>query len=109
MDQEHHTQPQVASPVTPPPVAEKKPSSGLAIASMVLSLVGFATGFIYIGILLALVGLILGIISLVTKGGGKGMAIAGIVVGGFCLLLSPLTIFMAINFWEGFAQGMAGY
>lgn len=108
MDQEHHTQPQVASPVTPPPVAEKKPSSGLAIASMVLSLVG-ATGFIYIGSLLALVGLILGIISLVTKGGGRGMAIAGIVVGGFCLLLSPLTIFMAINFWEGFAQGMAGY
>lgn len=90
------------------PVAQEQPkqSSGLAIASLILSVAGLMTGFIYIGILLALIGLILGIVSLASRKGGKALAITGISIGGFCLLIAPLTIFMAVNFWAGFAEGM---
>ena len=72
----------------------EKKSKGLAIASMVIGIVMFVLGCcvfssiamyssIYIMLIpaiISLLGVILGIMSLVNKLGGKGMAIAGIVL-----------------------------
>lgn len=48
---------------------------GLAIASLVLGIVGFVFNPLNV---VSLVGVILGIVSLATKRDGKGMAIAGL-------------------------------
>ncbi len=81
----------------------EKKSKGLAIASMVIGIVMFVLGcciFTYVAMftsnfamlipaVISLLGLILGIMTLVNKLGGKGMAIAGIV-------LNALTFFAAL-------------
>ena len=64
-------------------------SNGLATGALVCGLIGLL--FPPLG----LVGLILGIIAL-TKGQSRGMAITGIVLGGFWLLLAPVAIVAAI-------------
>jgi len=64
------------------PPAPKNPGMGLGIASMVLGIVGLCTGWIYVGVLLAIVGLVLGVISKKKSdevGMPSGMAMAGIV------------------------------
>jgi hypothetical protein len=68
---------------------ESKPTSGLAVASLVLGIVAAVSSFMPIvnnaSFFIALVGLVLGIVGLVgvNKGtrAGKGLAIAGIVLG----------------------------
>lgn len=73
-------------------------TSGMALASMILGIVGIVTGCLGIGILLAIVGLILGIVSLnainrnPARLGGKGYAIAGIVLGAAGLVTVPVMI-----------------
>lgn len=77
---------------------------GLAIASLVLSIIGFLLSSIVIGGIFALVGLILGIVALrktKTGGGGKGLAIAGIVLSAISLLIS---IGVALFFGWAFMQ-----
>ena len=76
--------------------------SGMAIASMVLGILGFVTSIILIGIPLALTGLILGIVALVRANkkpntyGGKGFAIAGIATGALATLFFPIIAAIAI-------------
>ena len=67
-------------------------SSALAITSMVLSIVGLLTVLILIGGPIGLVGLILGIVALVKKQPGKGMAIAGVVVGAIATAIGMLIL-----------------
>ena len=80
--------------VAPPPVAKL---SGLAITSLVLGVLGFVT----LGIT-ALPGVILGIVALVkiqksqSRLSGSGMAIAGICVSGFALLILPIMAAMLL-------------
>jgi len=68
---------------------ERKRTSGLAIASLVLGILGFCC----CGPVLGLVGLILGILGLVETGragavvGGRGVAMAGVVVSIFSMVL----------------------
>lgn len=104
----------VAAPIAPPqtqiinvavqhPVAE--PSNGMAIASMVVGIVGLLTSWFTIGFIAGVVALILGILS-VKKPKGKGMAIAGIVTGGLAML-TGIIVFM-IGFMIGFANGISG-
>jgi len=77
------------------------PKSGMAIASMVLGIVSVLLGCLG-GFLLAPVGLILGIISLVKSNrrpieyGGKGFAIAGTILSGIGLLSIPFVMAIAI-------------
>jgi prepilin-type processing-associated H-X9-DG protein len=89
------------APVPPPiPVAAPKlvpKMSGLAIASLVLGVLGlFSFG------LTAVVGLVLGIVAMVKVNGsqgrlkGSGLAVAGVCVSGFMLLLLPLTAAMLL-------------
>ncbi|MCX7658332.1 MAG: DUF4190 domain-containing protein [Oscillospiraceae bacterium] len=96
---------------------EKPPvKSGLSIASMVLGILSILFFCIpYISIPLAIVGLVLGIISLVKKQGGKGMAIAGVICSAIGLLIGIIVIIMAIaaissgmysspDFWSSFIE-----
>lgn len=79
-----------------------KTKSGLAIASMIAAVVGFFTAVILVGFLLALVGLVLGIVALIKANkkpmiyGGKGFAIAGIVLSAVIILLIPIIAAIAI-------------
>lgn len=89
------TQPLTASEESAPALNK---TSGLAISSLVLGIVGLVTGCVGIGIVFALTGLILGIVALVTIGKpgkpvrGKGLAIAGVSISGAAILLVPLFI-----------------
>lgn len=60
---------------------EEKNSVGCSVASMVLGICSLVLGccFWYVSIPCAIVGVILGGVSLSSKKGGKGMAVAGVV------------------------------
>ncbi len=76
--------------------------SGLAIASLVLGILGFVTSIILVGVLFAPIGLILGIVALVKANrkpqiyGGKGFAIAGIAASAITALFVPVILAIAI-------------
>lgn len=76
--------------------------TGLAIASLVLGCLSFLTTLILIGVVLAPIGLILGIAAIVKAKrkprlyGGQGMAIAGIVMNGLIVLILPIIMAIAI-------------
>jgi hypothetical protein len=82
-----------------PPYKPAKPESGLAVASLVLSIVSVVFCWIPgLNILLSLLGLILGIVAK-SKGDG-GMAIAGIVIGAIMFFVSSfilVIIFLAMS------------
>jgi len=65
---------------------------GLAVASLVLGILGIITSFILVGGLLGLLAVILGFIALGKakrgEAGGRGLAIGGIVAGALALLLA---------------------
>ena len=76
--------------VVSPVATAAKESSGLAVAALVLSILGFLTGFLLIGMALDVVAIVLGV--LVFRKAGKtptktGMALAGIIVAAFSLVL----------------------
>lgn len=69
---------------TPAPKPEQK---GFSIASMILGIVGFLAWCIPLfGFPVCLTGLILGIVGI--KKGGKGMAIAGIIMSAITLVMT---------------------
>lgn len=76
--------------------------SGLAVSSLVLACIAFVTTLFLIGILIAPIGLILGIVALVKVKrqprvyGGKGMAIAGVVLNSLVVLALPMIAAIAI-------------
>lgn len=76
---------------------------GMAITGMVLGIVGLVLSFIVIGGVMGIVGLIFSIIALRAagrgQGGGRGMAIAGLVTSIVSILGSAviLTIFIAVG------------
>lgn len=82
------------------PYATNVPSrslpKGLAVASLVLGILGILTAFFLLGGLLGLVAVILGFVALgkIKKGeaDGKGLAIGGIVTGAVALLLTILLL-----------------
>ena len=71
-------------------IAKPVKSSGIGIAALVFSIVGFMTGFIGVGILFDVIAIILAIIALVkskrtsTK---TGLSIAGLIIAGISLIL----------------------
>jgi hypothetical protein len=85
-------------PLSPVPVEVK--TSGMAITSLVLGILGLCG-------ITALAGLIFGIVSLVKinrSGGrlsGRGLAIAGICVSGFMLLLSGFLLLFSVPMMAG--------
>lgn len=69
-------------------------SNGMAIASLVLGILGFLGSCCYGGIL-GIPGLILGIIAL-KKGQSKGMAIAGIVLSVLSIVISVAIVVIGL-------------
>lgn len=74
--------------------------AGLAIASMVLGIVALVLSCCipYVTFVCALVGVILGGVSLAKKKGGKGMAIAGLVCSIIALVPAVLVLAGALSF-----------
>lgn len=64
--------------------------NGFGIASLILGIVGFLTGFIVIGIFLDIVAIILGIIAISSKKQKSGLGIAGLIIASIGLLLMIL-------------------
>ncbi len=96
-----------ASQVPPQSVATFAPAAagktnGAAVASLVLGILGLLLSFFMVGLPLALLGVILGIVALRSIGkaqrtslpqSGKGMAIAGLVTGIIGLLIGAFVLF----------------
>jgi len=88
--------PPVQPALQPSAAPAKAKTSGLAIASLVLGIAGPCTAGLG-----SIIGLILGIVGLVKIGrsagamGGRGLAIAGIVVSGLGILIVPALVGMA--------------
>lgn len=117
--------PQYQQPVTPQyqyqqnqqyEQPKQKPSNGMAIGSLVLGIVSIVLFCIpYVTIPAAIVGLILGIISLKNNKGSKGMAIAGIILAGIGLLFGIMiavgvaAMFRNTDFMEQFTNEINGY
>jgi hypothetical protein len=79
----------------PPPAPLARPSApsqGLAVASMIVGIIGMFAGWICLGPVPGIVGLVLGLVSLSQikkhpeKNGGKPFAIIGTITGGLSLL-----------------------
>ena len=80
------------------PVTKKAP--GMALAAMILGIVGIVTGFFVFGALLGIAAIILGALSLKKvkeAGAGKGFAITGIVTGAVAVLFSLCMLFVYIS------------
>lgn len=80
------------------PVTKKAP--GMALAAMILGIVGVVTGFFVFGALLGIAAIILGALSLKKvkeAGAGKGFAITGIVTGAVAVLFSLCMLFVYIS------------
>ena len=74
---------------TTKPQSEKK---GMAIFALILSILGFFTSLFLIGGLFGFIAIILSIVVLAKKKGGKGMAVAGLVCGIIALIPSIIFI-----------------
>ena len=80
------------------PVPEKKKTSGMAIAALVLGIVGFFLN------ILGILAIIFGAIGMSQTGrnknlGGRGMAIAGLVLGIIDILFWVIVIALIGSFW----------
>lgn len=83
------------------PIVKKAP--GMALAAMILGIVGIVTGFLVFGILLGIAAIILGALSLKkTKeiGAGKAFALTGIITGAVSVLISICMLFVYISFFQ---------
>lgn len=83
------------------PMNHSNEGAGLAIASMVLGIVAlvFSCCIYYISIPCAIVGLILGGVSLAKKQPGKGMAVAGLVCSIVSLVPTICIIVFSASIW----------
>jgi Domain of unknown function (DUF4190) len=84
--------------------APQRHTNGMAIGSLVASLVGVPLMFLcYTGILAAIVGIVLGIIAInqIKQSGeeGRGFAIAGIIIGAVTLLLTVVLIIIGVGYY----------
>jgi len=87
--------PTISNQNAPNVYPEKRSSTWMAIASIILGVICILALFEEAemdkdaalgGVLFSLTGLVFGIISVATKRGGRGMAIAGIILGGIAFL-----------------------
>ena len=94
-------QPQPWRPPPPPPYV-KSPSPGIAVGSMVVGIASLVLGVLCFGPVIGVVAIALGIVALTQNKkmpqhvGGKGFAVAGIVMGSLSLLLYGGMVLFAI-------------
>ena len=70
--------------------------NGLGIASIVVGGVGLLLSFIGFGVILAIVGLVLGIIALVKKKGARMLALIGTIVSGLGVLIGLAVVIVGL-------------
>lgn len=83
------------------PIVKKAP--GMALAAMILGIVGIVTGFFVFGALLGIAAIILGALSLKKvkeAGAGKAFALTGIITGAVSVLISICMLFVYISFFQ---------
>jgi hypothetical protein len=86
----------------PPPYVRQQPSVGLALASMIVGIIGMATGLFCLGPIPGIAALILGLVALSQikkapdRNGGKPFAIVGIISGSLSIAFYGLFIIIAI-------------
>ncbi len=94
-----------------PMIVEKK-KNGMATASLILGIIGIITGLFFIGSLFGLLAIIFGIIALVKASktpeiGGKGKAIAGIIMGAIVIIIILITMVIGLDdFIRGYRDGL---
>jgi len=82
---------------------QQQPGAGMAIASMVLGIVSLVIFcFWYIAVPCAIVGVVLGAVSLKRKAHGKGMAVAGVVTSLIAIAIAVVAVAGAIAFLSSF-------
>lgn len=85
----------------PPPPAK---SNGLAIAALVLGIIGLVTCWVpFLGLALGVLAVIFGILGLRRRPVGKGMSIAGIVLGALAVI-GGILILVLFNFLVSVAE-----
>ncbi len=97
----------------PPPGYGAQQSKGLAVAALVLGIVGVATFFIFLGGLLGIVALVLGIVAIrqTQKGqaSGHGMAVAGTVLGGAAIVITAIYAIAVGAFFAKFGSQFSNF
>jgi hypothetical protein len=82
------------------PVPAQQLPRGMAIAGMVLGIVGLCTSIFYIGGVIGIVGLIFSIIAIRAAGrgeaSGRGMAIAGLVTSIIAIVVNAIEIILIV-------------
>jgi len=73
-----------------------QPSQKFAIFSFIAGIAAFATGFFFLGILLGIAAIVLGIVAIKKKSTGKGLIITGIITGSIGLLSGILFTVISI-------------
>jgi len=80
-------------------------TNGLAIGSLVASILAFPLAFLcgIFGVIAAIVGVVLGIVAInqikQSDEGGRGLAVAGIIVGAVTLLLAVILVLVGIGWY----------
>lgn len=97
---------------TPPPNPTVQRSNGLAISSLIIGIISLPFGFtVFVGIILGILAIILGALGNKKAKdepnvGGKGMAIAGLVMGIISIVIAILvvtlfaTLFASLGTWS---------
>jgi hypothetical protein len=89
---------QTPSPASP----DEQPTSGMAVTALVLGIVSLPLACVGVGLITGIIALILGIIAMGKTGEppyamkGKGMAIAGLVLGIASVLIGPIALLTGI-------------
>ena len=68
----------------------------MGVAALVFGILGIVTCWVpFVGILLGLIGLVLGIMSMMKKSGNKAFGLIGIVVGGIGMIICVVITILA--------------
>ena len=86
-NQQQTTQQPQQTPTPPTAQNQNSKSNGLAIASLVLGILGLVLACLGIGAIIGAIAVIFAIIVLATHKGGKGLAIAGLVTGIIAIII----------------------
>jgi hypothetical protein len=82
------------SPYPPAPITQSNGPGGLAIAALVVGIAAFIFGWIpFAGLILAVVGIVLGILT-PRKPRGKGFGVTGLILSGLAVLTGLMVLFL---------------
>lgn len=103
-------QPPIQTPNDQPATATKPPRNKLALAALIVSVLGFIfaciPGVLIVGWVLLPVAFILAIVSLFVKGSGKGLGIAGLIISIVGTIVAAVVFFavVATSFTDAFSD-----